>query len=149
MVSEEKVKLMTKLAMYEQKEQKSIKSGKYYKNDYIGINMINTALLITVCYIAILVVIGIYRMDFFMNHITEIDIWGWGRKLVILYISVVIIYMLLAYIVYSVKYRVMQEGNKEYAEDLKKLCKLYRKEQREKRETRIGETEHDDETFDY
>ena len=91
MVSEDKVKIMTRLALYEQKEQKSIKSSKYYKNDYVGYNMINTALLITVCYIAMLVVIGICRMDYLMKHVTEIDIWGWGRKLIILYIAIVIV----------------------------------------------------------
>ena len=111
--------------------------------------MINTALLITMCYIAMLVVIGICRMDYLMKHVTEIDIWGWGRKLIILYIAIVIVYMLLAYIVYSVKYRVMQESNRTYVEDLKKLCRIYKKEQREKREAKIGETEYDDETFDY
>lgn len=149
MVSEDKVKIMTRLALYEQKEQKSIKSSKYYKNDYVGYNMINTALLITMCYIAMLVIIGICRMDYLMKHVTEIDIWGWGRKLIILYIAIVIVYMLLAYIVYSVKYRVMQESNRTYVEDLKKLCRIYKKEQREKREAKIGETEYDDETFDY
>ena len=43
----------------------------------------------------------------------------------------------------------MQESNRTYVEDLKKLCRIYKKEQREKREAKIGETEYDDETFDY
>lgn len=149
MVSEEKVKIMTKLALYEQKEKKSIKASSYYKNDYVGFNMINTALLVTICYVAILAIVGVCRMDYFMKHITEMDIWGWGRKLIILYIAIVIVYMLLAYIVYSVKYKVMQESNREYTEDLKRLSRIYKREKREKREAKIGESGYDDETFDY
>lgn len=149
MVSEEKVKIMTKLALYEQKEKKSIKASSYYKNDYVGFNMINTSLLVTICYVAILVIVGVCRMDYFMKHITEMDIWGWGRKLIILYIAIVIVYMLLAYIVYSVKYKVMQESNREYTEDLKRLSRIYKREKREMREAKIGESGYDDETFDY
>lgn len=146
MVNEEKVKLMTRLALYEQKESKSIKTAKYFKNDYIGLNMINTAILITVCYVFISLLGIVYRIDWLMDNITEMDIWGVGRKLVIVYVAFLVIYMLLAYIVYSVKFRVAQESNKSYAEDLKKLCRMYK---REKRETKIGGNGSDDETFGF
>lgn len=149
MVNEEKVKIMTRLALYEQKEPKAIKTAKYFKNDYIGLNMINTGILITICYILILLVTVIYKIDYLMNNITEIDIWGTGKKLVIIYIAFLIIYFLLAYIVYSVKYRVAQESNKEYAEDLKKLLRIYKREQREKKETKIGGFGSDDDTFGF
>lgn len=146
MVNEDKVKLMTHLALYEQKESKSIKTAKYFRDDYIGLNMLNTAILITVCYAFILLLGIIYRIDYLMNNITEIDIWGIGRKLVIIYIALLVIYMLLAYIVYSVKFRVAQESNKSYSEDLKKLCRMYK---REKRESKIGGNGSDDETFGF
>ncbi|MBD5135782.1 MAG: hypothetical protein HDT39_07455 [Lachnospiraceae bacterium] len=146
MVNEDKVKLMTHLALYEQKESKSIKMAKYFRDDYIGLNMLNTAILITVCYVFILLLGIIYRIDYLMNNITEIDIWGIGRKLVIIYIALLVIYMLLAYIVYSVKFRVAQESNKSYSEDLKKLCRMYK---REKRESKIGGNGSDDETFGF
>lgn len=149
MVNEEKVKVMTRLALYEQKESKAIKTAKYYKDDYIGLNMINTAILITVCYVFILLIGMIYKIDYLMNHITEIDIWGIGKKLVVIYIALVIIYMLLAYIVYSVRFRVAQESNKGYMEDLKKLCRMYKREQRVKTETKIGGIGADDDTFGF
>lgn len=146
MVNEEKVKLMTHLALYEKKESKSIKTAKYFRDDYIGLNMINTAILITVCYAFILLLGVIYKIDYLMNNITEIDIWALGRKLVIIYVALLVIYMLLAYIVYSVKFRVAQESNKSYSENLKKLLRFYK---REKRESKIGGTGSDDETFDF
>lgn len=150
MISEEKVKIMTRLALYEKKESEAIKSSKYIKEDYVGLKMINTGILITLCYIAVLIMIVICRVDYFMNHITEMDIWGLGRKVVIVYVACLLIYMLLAYIVYSVKYVYMEKCNKEYLDNLKRLIKLYKKEQKEKNEIMSGGAESDDdEIIDY
>lgn len=149
MVSEEKVKLMTRLALYEQNESKSIKSGKFFRNDYIGLHMIMTALLATIAYILLVLIVAIYKTDYLMDNITQLDAFGLGKKLVLIYIAFLIIYMLLAYIVYSVKFRVMQDNNKTYAECLKKLCKVYRREQQENNDSKIGGPDSDDETFDF
>lgn len=149
MVSEEKVKLMTRLALYEQNESKSIKSGKFFRNDYIGLHMLMTALLATIAYILLVLIVAIYKTDYLMDNITQLDAFGLGKKLVLIYIAFLIIYMLLAYIVYSVKFRVMQDNNKTYAECLKKLCKVYRREQQENNDSKIGGPDSDDETFDF
>ncbi len=149
MISEEKLKIMTKLALYEKKESESIKASKYTKEDYVGLKMINTGILITLCYMACLMIIIICKVDYLMNHITEMDIWGLGRKAVVVYVACLLVYMLLAYIVYSVKYVGMEKSNKEYLENLKKLIKIYKIEEKEKKEIRSGGAKSDDEIIDY
>lgn len=149
MVNEEKVKLMTNLALYEKKEKSSIKVARYYMKDYLGVNMIITGLLITAAYIVALVIGVVYKTDFLLNNITRLDSGSISRKLIVLYVAVLAVYLLLAYIVYSLKYRVIQEKNKGYNDVLKKLCRYYKKEQSEVNDTKTGGTVTDDETIGF
>ena len=51
MINEEKVKIMTKLAMYEQgKGRKYLPVSKYYRSDYIGLALIKNFFLVTIGY---------------------------------------------------------------------------------------------------
>lgn len=51
MLNEEKIKIMNKLAMYEQGEgKKYLPVSRYYRSDYIGLAMIKNFFLITIGY---------------------------------------------------------------------------------------------------
>ena len=76
MLNEEKIRLMTKLAIYEQGEGKeSIKSNKYYKKDYVGLKMINTAITITLAFMLCLILWVIYKVDFFAKNIVSMNLF--------------------------------------------------------------------------
>lgn len=67
MLNKEKVRLMTKLARYEQKEEKRyLKISKYYRSDYIGIALLKNFFASTIAYILILILVFLYRMEAFM-----------------------------------------------------------------------------------
>ena len=54
MLNKEKVRLMTKLARYEQKEEKRyLKISKYYRSDYIGIALLKNFFASTIAYIPV------------------------------------------------------------------------------------------------
>ena len=56
MINEEKVKIMTKLAMYEQgKGRKYLPVSKYYRSDYIGLALIMLGVYIVIGYLIVLV----------------------------------------------------------------------------------------------
>lgn len=154
MLNEEKIKLMTKLALYEQGEGKeSIKSNKYYKKDYVGVMMINTAITITLAYLLCIFLWAIYKIDYLVDSTAELDIPALGRKLLLIYIVVFVVYMLVSYMVYSIKYLKMQEDNLEYYDDLKELYMIYRREEKNKKyeknrtADRLGGFDSDDEDF--
>ena len=49
MLNNEKISIMTKLALYEQKNAKSeIKYSKYYRSDYLAIKMIKSFVAVTI-----------------------------------------------------------------------------------------------------
>lgn len=51
MLNEEKIKIMNKLAMYEQGEgKKYLPVSKYYRSDYIGLALIKNFFLVTIGY---------------------------------------------------------------------------------------------------
>ena len=65
MLDERKVKLMTKMALYEQKEGKEdFKVSAYYRKDYASVHTIYSILWMTVGYILLIVLIGFAAMDY-------------------------------------------------------------------------------------
>ena len=66
-----------------------------------------------------------------------------------IFMIVFIIYMLITYMVYSVKYIGMQEKNKGYSDNLKELYLMYKREEKNKSETKLGGNGTDDITFEY
>lgn len=147
MLNEEKVRLMTKLALYEEKNgKKALSSNKYFENDYISIKMINTALTVSFAYFLGIVLWVIYKVDYFMKEITNINLINLGKKVLIIYVIYLIIFIFISYIVYSVKFRQMKVENQAYAENLKELYLLYK---REKNGNRSEGDISDDENFGF
>lgn len=150
MLNEEKIGLMTKLALYEQGEGKeAIKSNKYNKKDYVSLKMINTAITITVAYLLVIAIWVLYKINYFMEELVNIDLVNIGVKILVLYIIVFIVYMLISYVIYSIRFIQMQEQNKRYSEGLKELYLMYKKEEKYKSEMKLGGIDSDDETFDF
>lgn len=57
MVNEEKVRLMTRLAMYEQSTgREDLEKGKYFKSDYVKYNCLKTLVSTTILYVVVVVV---------------------------------------------------------------------------------------------
>ena len=64
MLNNEKIILMTKLSLYEQKNQKKeIKTSKYFRGDYMSLKMLKSFLCITVAYLLCLVLWFMYKSD--------------------------------------------------------------------------------------
>lgn len=150
MLNEEKIGLMTKLALYEQGEGKeAIESSKYNKKDYVSLKMINTAITITIAYIMIVALWILREIEYVVDELVNINLVNIGIMLLVLYLIVFIIYMLVSYVIYSMKYIKMQEMNKKYSDGLKELYLMYKREEKYKSETKLGGIDSDDETFNY
>ena len=150
MLNENRIGLMTRLAMYEQGEGKeAIKSNKYTKSDYVSLKMINTAITVTIAYFMIVALWVIYKIDEYVADLVNLDYLNIGIKLLVLYVIVIIFYMFVSYMVYSLKYIRMQEMNKKYSDNLKELYLLYKKEEKYKSENKLGGIDSDDNPFEF
>ena len=134
MINQEKVALMTKLAAYEQGQGKeNIPQSKYYREDYVSLKMINTAILVTVAYLMILAMVVFVNVEKMMTQIANMDFVKLGRAVLTYYVIIFVVYMVIAYIVYSIKFRRVRNSLNDYNGELKKLYVMYKDENIEKR----------------
>lgn len=130
MLNNDKIRLMTKLALYEQKEgKKHIAGGKYYRSDYVSLAMINSAIIATLAYILILGSIVLINIETILSIITTFDMLELGRIVVISYIIYMLIYLTITYIVSRLKYDNIKSELKNYDNNLKELYTIYKKEE--------------------
>lgn len=131
MLNLEKVKLMTKLSMYETTEGRiHLPISKYYRSDYIGLALIKNFFIITIGYF-LLVGAGVaYYSEYLLNNIHKMDLVSMGTMLVVGYLVLLIFYSLLTYVQYAVRYRRAKKSVKEYYVNLSRLAKTYEREEK-------------------
>lgn len=131
MLNEEKVILMTKMTAFMDREGK--KNGtinSYFRSDYIGFNIIKSVISATIVFA---IIVGTYALYDFENVISNLyntdNLLAIGRRFLIYYLLLVGVYSLASYIIYSYRYSKMRKNMKEYYGNLKKLARMYEKEQ--------------------
>ena len=131
MLNEEKVKIMNRLAMYEQGEgKKYLPVSKYYRTDYIGLALIKNFFLVTIGYGLALVGLAAYFGEYLMENIHKMNLVRMGIYIVVGYAGVLLLYSLVTYIQYSVKYHRAKKSVKRYYEELTRLEKIYGREEK-------------------
>ena len=131
MLNEEKIKIMNKLAMYEQGEgKKYLPVSRYYRSDYIGLALIKNFFLVTIGYCLILAGIVAYFGEYLVDNIHKMDLVAVGRNAVIGYVVVLVVFSVATYIQYSVKYHKAKKSVKEYYQELTQLNKIYSREEK-------------------
>ena len=131
MLIEEKIKIMNKLAMYEQGEgKKYLPVSRYYRSDYIGLALIKNFFLVTIGYCLILAGIAAYFGEYLVDNIHKMDLVAVGRNAVIGYVVVLVVFSVATYIQYSVKYHKAKKSVKEYYQELTQLNKIYSREEK-------------------
>jgi len=131
MINEEKVKIMTKIAMYEQgKGRKYLPVSKYYRSDYIGLALIKNFFLVTIGYIMAIAAVAVYFGEYLMENLHKMDLVSLGIYIIIGYVAALVGYSILTYIQYSVKYFKAKKSVKEYYTQLTELSKIYTREEK-------------------
>ena len=131
MINEEKVKIMTKLAMYEQgKGRKYLPVSKYYRSDYIGLALIKNFFLVTIGYCLSVAAVAVYFGEYLLENIHKMNLIMLGVYIVIGYLIVLVAYSVLTYIQYSVQYYRAKKSVREYYSQLTELNKIYAREEK-------------------
>ena len=131
MINEEKVKIMTKIAMYEQgKGRKYLPVSKYYRSDYIGLALIKNFFLVTIGYIMAVAAVAVYFGEYLMENLHKMNLVSMGIYIIVGYVAALVGYSILTYIQYSVKYYKAKKSVKEYYIQLTELSKIYTREEK-------------------
>ena len=126
MLNNEKITLMTKLSLYEQKNQKKeIKTSRYFKSDYMLMKMLSSFIYITIAYILAFVLWIMYGSEQIVAGLTTTGKFvGIATVLILIYIIVTVLYMIFSYAFFSKKFRKIRKNLKEYNGDLKTLHRI-------------------------
>lgn len=129
MLDSGKIRLMHKLASYEKKEgRKDIKFSKYYKNDYVRVNILKTIVAVTVGYLFILLLAALYKSEYLIANAVSLDYKQLGTVILGIYIVLLTIYIVGVLIGYSLQYDYSRKKLGRYFNMLKVLKKMYREE---------------------
>lgn len=130
MLNDRKIRLMTKLALYEGKEGKQdIKLSKYYKTDYARLQMLKTGIAVTFAYVLILAMYVIYNLERFIEDAVIIDWAALGKTALGVYICLLTVYIISTLAGYSVYYMMSRKKLSKYFRMLRRLRLIYREEE--------------------
>ncbi len=139
MLNEEKIRAMNRLALYEQGEgKKYLPVSRYYRSDYIGQALLRTFLFVTFGYALILAALAIYYSEYLMNNIHRMDLRLLAVYIIIGYAALFVVYIIVTYIIYTVKYFKAKKSVREYYRQLTTLDKLYTQERKAQLRDRTG-----------
>lgn len=129
MVREENVKLMSKMAIYEKHEGKQeIALSGYYKSDYVRMNVLKSIVFATIAFVAVAAVIAFYKLDYILANIFKIDYKSLGIGILLIYAVWILIYWLVARILYAWRYEKARPNIIDYNHNLKKLQEVSERE---------------------
>lgn len=129
MLNNNKIRLMTKLALFEKKEGKEdIHLSKYYKTDYVRYQVIKSIISGTVGYLLILVLIFVYQFEHLIANAVTLDYKTIGSYILGVYIVIITIACVASFVGFSVKYDKSRKKLGRYFKLLKRLSKLYKEE---------------------
>lgn len=132
MLNNNRIRIMTKLAVYESKTGKEdIRLSKYYKTDYVRYQVLKSILSATLGYAAILLMIFIYKAEYLISKAVVLDYKLIGTYIFSIYIMLVAIFGLGSLVGYSMKYDLSRKKLSRYFKLLKHLNKIYKEESSE------------------
>lgn len=126
MLNEERIRLMTQMAAYEDHEGKQdISINGYFRGDYISFQLLKSAIYATVGFALAVVMYVLHDLEVFLEDFYKMDIVEFLQGILEKYVLVLAIYMVISYFVYAYKYSRAKRYIKKYQAQLRQLQQMY------------------------
>lgn len=133
MLNEGKVKMMTKMAAYEKHDgKKDIAICRFFKSDYIGLELLKSGVMITFAYLLCVTLYIVCNIDRYLRDLGQIDLNAFLMSVGKVYLIILIIFTIIGYMLYSYRYDMAKKNIQTYSKRLKKLEKYYKLEEKNK-----------------
>ncbi len=128
MVDEDRIKLMTRMASFEENEgKKAIPVCEFFRSDYVGLHMLLSAVYATIAF-AIVTGIDLFcGMESFLSDFYKTDFVAFGEGLLRKYLIVLAVFAAVSFLVYSYRYTKARKSTRTYQKALKRLGMMYEK----------------------
>ncbi|MDO5409515.1 MAG: hypothetical protein Q4F21_03565 [Lachnospiraceae bacterium] len=127
MINREKVKLMTKIQLFENHEKEALKANRFFQHDYLGLYLIRSFLAYVVLYVLVLTVVFLYNWEELLRKVDLFVFMQAGKTILLSFVLLLIPSMIVSYIIYWFRYRAYRRKIKEYIVNLKQLNAFYQK----------------------
>ena len=119
---------MTRMAAYEAGEgKKHMNVVRFFKGDYVAVGILKAIVCATVSYALIIGLYIYYNFDVFLSNMYDMDILEFVRGILVRYAWFLGIYVLITYIVCTIRYNYSRRKLKRYYKNLWVLKKMYDK----------------------
>lgn len=126
MLNEDKIKLMTSIAMFEKNEGRKIfPINRYFKSDYVSGRMFRAFFGFTLSYLLFLIIWSLTSIERLLSVAQTDEFFRIGEKLVFVYAVGLILYLVLNFVVYSRRYDYASKGIRVYMAKLRRLDRRY------------------------
>lgn len=131
MLNEERIRSMTKLAIYENNEgKKTIPLTHYYKSDYISKSMMKSFVYGTISFGIIFGMWMIYQMDNAKKSLFGGNLEEFIIQVIVMYLIFIILYLLITYLYAAITFSKSKKSIKKYQALLKKVEKMHEREEK-------------------
>ena len=142
MLSEEKIKIMTNLAMFEKKEGNRIfPVNRYFKSDYISSKLLRSFFSYTLSVLLGIVLWVLCDIEKWLNVMWIESLIELGMKVGAIYLAGLVVYLIISLSIYARRYDYASRGMKVYMAKLKRLDKRYEGNSRPGTRTKGGRTQ--------
>lgn len=133
LLNENKIKMMTKMAIYEKNEGKRmLKTAKYYKGDFVTFAILKNVITTTFAYIIIVIMYILCNFERIISDINSLNYTQIGRSVGLYYIIMLVVFSVIAGIVSAHRYESSRKGLKRYFSRLSKLERFYSSQKKRK-----------------
>ena len=125
MLNEDKIRIMSRCAMYEKGQGKEdLAVNRYYQGDYVRLNTLKTLIGVTVGFVLCFGLYLVLRAEYYMENIVGMDLMAFARNVLMYYVIVLVIFAVISIVFYGWKYTDTQKRVRWYYQDLKALAEM-------------------------
>ena len=130
MVNNRKVRLMTKLAIYENGEGKEdIRLNKYYRRDYLRSRMLNSFVATTIGFVFLVGLVALYEMEYFVTNAVYLDYMLLIKRCIAVYIVLLAIDVMTSLVYGMIHYNRSRNKLAKYFRMLRHMRDFYKEEE--------------------
>ena len=126
LINEELVKVLYQAASYDMNHQQEYQQiRRYFRSDYINREILKSIFTGTFAYMIFCAIWIIVNGEEFIEQINHIDYISVGKDIGILYCLFMLVYLLITWMIYAIRYSKEKKEYQKYGESLKKIHRMY------------------------
>ena len=134
MLNNEKIRLMTRMASFDEVEGKQdIAVNGYFRGDYICFQVVKSAIYGTIAFAVVLALYMLYNLETFLSEFYKLDLMAFAKDWLTRYIVVLLVYLVISYFVYALRFTRSKRRIRAYQQQLKQLHQIYEEENERRR----------------